>query len=165
MPISPDPPRPPLQDEVSEEIGKQLQLTLVELIALSLAGKQLHWSIYGREFLAVHRHLDQLVDQWRELEDLVAERAAAIGLAPDGSAAAVIELCDLRPLEPGFSEVESAVEHLHAQLSAVAARVRRRSRVVGALDVVSHDVLVDVVRRIEEQVWTMRAQLPDELSG
>jgi hypothetical protein len=22
-----------------------------------------------------------------------------------------------------------------------------------------------VVRRIEEQVWTMRAQLPDELSG
>src|SRR5215211_4554261 len=165
MSISPDPSRPLLPDEVSEEIGKQLQLTLVELIALSLAGKQLHWSVYGREFLTVHRHLDQLVEQWRELEDLVAERAAAIGLALDGSAAAVIELCDLRPLEPGFSEIERAVELLCAQLSEVAARVRRRARLVDALDVVSHEVLVDVVRRIEEQVWTMRAQLPDELSG
>jgi hypothetical protein len=33
--------------------------------------------------------------------------------------------------------------------------------VVDALDVVSHEVLVDVVRRIEEQLWTMRAQLAD----
>jgi starvation-inducible DNA-binding protein len=161
MSIPPDPSRPLLPDELSEEIGKQLQLTLAELIALSLAGKQLHWSIYGREFLTVHRQLDQLVDEWRELEDLVAERAAAIGLALDGSAAAVIELCDLRPLEPGFSEVGCAVERLCTQLAEVAARVRRRSRVVDALDVVSHEVLVDVVRRIEEQLWTMRAQLAD----
>jgi len=93
--------------------------------------------------------------------DLVAERAAAIGLALDGSAAAVIELCDLRPLEPGFSEVECAVEFLCSQLAEVAARIRRRSRLVGAFDVVSHEVLVDVVRRIEEQLWTMRAQLTD----
>ena len=161
MSIPPDPSRPLLSDEICDEIGKQLQLTLVELIALSLAGKQLHWSIYGRQFLTVQRQLDQLVDQWRELEDLVAERAAAIGLPLDGSAAAVIELCDLRPLHPGFSEVEGAVERLCAQLADVAARVRRRIRVVDALDEVSHAVLVDVVRRIEEQLWMMRAQLTD----
>jgi starvation-inducible DNA-binding protein len=51
---SPDRPNPPLPDDVSEEIGQQLQLTLVELIALSLAGKQLHWNAYGRALLSAH---------------------------------------------------------------------------------------------------------------
>jgi DNA-binding ferritin-like protein len=65
---------------------KQLQVTLVELIALSLAGKQLHWNTYGPDFLSLHRHLDGLVDEWRTLADTVAERQATIGIAPEGSA-------------------------------------------------------------------------------
>jgi starvation-inducible DNA-binding protein len=158
---SPEAPNPPLPDDIAEEIGKQLQLTLAELIALSLAGKQLHWNAYGREFLSAHRHLDQVVDEWRELEDAVAERAAAIGIAPDGSAAAVIELADVRPVDPGFTEVGSATERLCAQLWEVALRVRQRSELLGALDAVSQAVLIDVGRKLEEQLWMMRAQLPD----
>jgi starvation-inducible DNA-binding protein len=50
------------------------------------------------------------------LEDIVAERAAAIGIALDWSPAAVIELDDQRPLDPGFTEAGSAVERLCAQL-------------------------------------------------
>ena len=154
-------PNPPFPDDIAGEIGKQLQLTLVELIALSLTGKQLHWSAYGREFLSAHRHLDQLVDEWRELEEAVAQRAAAIGIPPDGSAAAVIELADTRPLEPGFIEVGCAIECLCTQLWDVALRVRTRSALLGALDAFSQDVLVDVGRKLEEQLWLMRAQLPD----
>jgi starvation-inducible DNA-binding protein len=158
---SPESPNPPLPDDIAEEIGRQLQLTLVELIALSLAGKQLHWNVYGREFLSAHRHLDQVVDEWRELEDAVAERAVAIGIAPDGSAAAVIELADVRPVDSGFTEVGGAIERLCSQLWEVALRVRQRSELLGALDAVSQGVLVDVGRKLEEQLWMMRAQLPD----
>ena len=161
MATPPERPNPPLPDDIAEEIGKQLQLTLVELIALSLAGKQLHWSVYGREFLSAHRYLDQVVDEWRELEDAVAERASAICIAPDGSAGAVIELADLRPVDPGFIEVGCAIERLYAQLCEVAVRVRQRSELLGAHDAVSRDVLVDVDRKLEEQLWMMRAQLPD----
>ena len=161
MSTSPEKPNPLVPDEVAEEIGRQLQFTLVELIALSLAGKQLHWSAYGREFVSIHRYLDQLVDEWRELEDAVAERAAAIGIAPDGSAAAVIELSDLRPLEPGFTEVGSAIELLCLHLMDVAARVRRRAELLGERDLVSEDVLLDVLRKLEEQLWMLRAQLTD----
>ena len=161
MPTSADPPNTPLPDDVCEEIGKHLQLTLVELIALSLAGKQLHWNAYGREFVSLHLHLDRLVGEWRELEDAVAERAAAIGIAPDGSAAAVIELGDLAPLEPGFTEVERASEDVCARLWDVTVRVRRRAELLGTLDLVSQDVLVDVVRKLEEQLWMMRAELSD----
>jgi starvation-inducible DNA-binding protein len=151
----------PLPDDVSEQIGKQLQLTLVELIALSLTGKQLHWTIYGREFLDAHRYLDDVVGQWRDLEDAVAERAAALGIALDGSASAVIELADLRPVDPGFTEISCAIEHLCSKLWEVAVRVRQRAEQLGALDIVSQDVLVHVGQTIEEQLWMMRAQLPD----
>jgi starvation-inducible DNA-binding protein len=158
---APERPNPPLPDDIADVIGKQLQLTLVELIALSLAGKQLHWNVYGRSFLSAHRHLDHVVGEWRELEDAIAERAAAIGIPPDGSAAAVIELADLRPVDAGFTEVESAIERLCAQLWEVAFRVRARSELLGPLDAVSQAVLVDVGRKLEEQLWMMRAQLPN----
>ncbi|WP_028060180.1 ferritin-like domain-containing protein [Candidatus Solirubrobacter pratensis] len=161
MSRQPERPNPPLPDEVSEEIGKQLQLTLVELIALSLAGKQSQWTSYGREFVSVHRHLDQVVGEWRELEDVVAGRAAAIGIALDWSSAAVIELDDHRPLEPGFTEVGCAVERLCSQLWDVALRVRRRGALVGTLDAVSQHVLTGVQRKLEDQLWMLRSQLAD----
>lgn len=154
-------PDPPLPDAVCGEIGKQLQLTLVELIALALTGKQLQWTAYGREFVGVHGYLARLVDEWRALEDVVAGRAAAIGMALDGSAAAVIELDDHRPLEPGFTEAGSAVDRLCSQVADVAFRVRERGALVGALDTVSQHVLIGVQGKLEEQLWMLRAQLAD----
>src|SRR5437870_11466575 len=70
---------PALDHHRREEVGRELQATLVELIDLSLIGKQLHWNIFGRPFKPLHEHLDELVDSWRELSDTVAERAVALG--------------------------------------------------------------------------------------
>jgi starvation-inducible DNA-binding protein len=161
IPLSSREPNTPLPDDVCEEIGNQLQLTLVELIALSLAGKQLQWTSYGREFAGVHHHLGRLVQEWRALEDVVAARAAAIGMALDGSAAAVVELDDHRPLEPAFIEAGSAIERLCSQLGDVALRVRQRGELLGMLDAVSHHVLISVQRKLEDQLWMLRAQLAD----
>ena len=57
---------------------------LVELIDLALVGKQLHWNVTGPLFRPLHEQLDELVDSWRELSDVVAERAVALGYSPDG---------------------------------------------------------------------------------
>src|SRR5260221_13154728 len=75
---------PALGEHARGEAGHLLQLTLVELIALSLVGKQLHWNAVGPGFRDAHLQLDELVDEWHELADAVAERAVAIGLPPDG---------------------------------------------------------------------------------
>ena len=80
---------PALDHHHRDEAGRELQATLVELIDLSLIGKQLHWNIYGRPFKPLHEHLDELVDSWHDLSDTVAERAVALGFAPDGQAATV----------------------------------------------------------------------------
>ena len=38
---------PPLGHHQHDEVGRELQAALVELIDLSLIGKQLHWSVSG----------------------------------------------------------------------------------------------------------------------
>jgi DNA-binding ferritin-like protein len=38
---------PPLGGHVREEVGRELQATLIELIDLALWGKQLHWTVFG----------------------------------------------------------------------------------------------------------------------
>jgi starvation-inducible DNA-binding protein len=60
-------------------VGGELQGTLVELLELTLLGKHLHWTIVGPMFRPLHVHPDELVDAWRDLADLIAERAVAIG--------------------------------------------------------------------------------------
>ena len=102
-----------------------------------------------------------LVSEWRELEDVVAGRAVAIGMALDGSAAAVLELDDHRPLEPCFTEAGDAIARLGAQLSDVALRVRDRDELLSALDAVSRHVLLEVQRTLEQQLWMLRSLLAD----
>src|SRR5918912_2276427 len=92
---------PALDHHRREEVGRELQATLVELIDLSLIGKQLHWNIFGRPFKPLHEHLDELVDSWRELSDTVAERAVALGFVPDGQAATVVAESQLEPVAKG----------------------------------------------------------------
>jgi len=132
---------PALDHHHRDEVGHELQATLVELIDLSLIGKQLHWNIYGRPFKPLHEHLDELVDSWRDLSDTVAERAVALGVAPDGRA--------------GTVDAGAGVDG-----SRPAERIRARMDRLGEIDLASQDVLVEVVRELEKQLWMLRVSLP-----
>jgi starvation-inducible DNA-binding protein len=150
---------PALGDHARKEAGHLLQLTLVELVALSLIGKQLHWNITGPGFRDFHLHLDELVDEWRELSDVVAERAVAIGVSPDGRAPAVVEQSGLDPVDAGAIRVHDAVRELAERVAVVDERARERSARLGEIDLASQDVLIEVTRALEKQLWMIRAQL------
>lgn len=151
---------PALGEHVREETGAELQATLVELIDLALVGKQLHWSIVGPRFNPLHQRLDELVDAWHDLADTVAERAVAIGYAPDGQADAIVAGGDRSPVERGPVEDHAVLADLVDRVNTVAEHARERMDKLGALDAASQDVLVEVVRALEEQLWMTRAQLP-----
>jgi starvation-inducible DNA-binding protein len=152
-------PLPLLGTHARAETGDLLQRTLAELIALSLIGKQLHWNITGHEFLSLHLHLDELVDEWRELADLIAERAVAIGFSPDGQAVAVVEQNGVEPVEPGPTPVPEAIRLLVARVAAADECLRERMERLGEIDLTSQDVLIDVTRALERHLWTLRTQL------
>src|ERR1700729_1559233 len=92
---------PALGAHQREEVGNQLQAMLVELIDLALVGKQLHWNVTGPLFRPLHEQLDELFDSWRQLSDIVAERAVALAYVPDGQAAAVAAITEPKPIDRG----------------------------------------------------------------
>lgn len=144
-----------------DEVGQQLQATLVELVDLSLLGKQLHWTVVGPLFRPLHLQLDELIDSWRELADTVAERAVSIGFHPDAQSAAVAAATPLRAVERGELEDHLVVRELTSRLGEAAERARERMDRLGNLDAATQDVLIDVVRALEQQLWMIRAQFPD----
>ncbi len=151
---------PAIDAREREEAGRWLQDTLVELVDLALTGKQLHWSVTGPFFRSIHLQLDELVESWRELGDTVAERTVAIGFMPDGRAHTVARDTTLQPVDAGLIEDHVVITLLTQRLAGTAERVRGRMDRLGELDPVSEDVLVEVVRTLEEQLWMIRTQLP-----
>jgi starvation-inducible DNA-binding protein len=141
-----------------DDVGNQMQATLVELVDLSLLGKQLHWSVVGPHFKPLHEQLDEFVDSWRELSDTVAERALALGYYVDGQSAAVAAGSGLARLERGALDGHVVVRELAERLNDVADRIRERMDRMGDIDAVSQDVLIEVLRELEKQLWMIRVQ-------
>jgi starvation-inducible DNA-binding protein len=142
-----------------EAIGRELQATLHDLVNLTLIGKQLHWAVVGTLFRPLHLQLDELVDSWRELADTVAERAVALGYVPDGQAQAVAAGSQLKPVSQGSIEDHAVVWELTNRIAQVSELARERMDRLGEVDAASQDVLIDVVRKLEEQQWMLRVQL------
>jgi len=149
---------PSLGEHQREEVGNQLQATLVELVDLALVGKQLHWTVTGPLFRPLHEQLDELVDAWRALSDVVAERAVAIGYFPDGQSATVASSSGLGQLERGETEDHVVVREMSGRVADVAERIRERMDRLGEIDAASQDVLIEVVRALEQQLWMIRVQ-------
>jgi starvation-inducible DNA-binding protein len=142
-----------------QEIGHVLEGMLHELVDLSLIGKQLHWAVVGPHFRPLHLHLDELVDSWHELADTVAERAVALGYVPDGQARAVSSGSQLAPIAQSPIDDHVVVRELTHRIAQASELARGRMDRLGEIDLASQDVLVDVVRTLEEQQWMLRAQL------
>lgn len=142
-----------------EGLGRELEAVLHELLALSLIGKQLHWAVFGPSSRPVHQHVDELVDSWRDLADQVAERAVALGYIPDGQPSAVVAGSQLAPVARAGVEDHAVVRELTRRIAFVSERVRQRMQLIGDVDLVSQDVLIDVVRELEKQQWMLRVQL------
>ena len=151
---------PALDHHRRAEVGRELQATLLELVDLSLIGKQLHWNVVGLVFKPLHEHLDELVDSWRDLSDTVAERAVAVGFAPDGRSGTVAQESAIDAVDAGTLDTDTAVHELVERLADVTERIRARMDRLGEIDLASQDVLIEVVRELEKQQWMLRASLP-----
>lgn len=148
----------PFPSEEREAAAADLQAMLVDLIDLGLIGKQAHWMVEGRTFYSLHKQLDELVDAWRALADEVAERAVALGVAPDGQARTVAGSSEIDPLTVGPLAAPEVVEAIAARLSQVVVRTRERIHQAHESDPVTEDLLIEVAATLEKQLWMVRAQ-------
>lgn len=148
----------PLDETVRRATGAQLQGLMVDLIALGLHGKQLHWHVIGRNFTSAHEQLDVIIADARLASDEVAERAITVGVPVDGRPAAVAKENTLPELPEGWVETEDAVERYAEAVTAVVTRARDA---VGQLEdePASQDLVIGVLQTFEKHLWMLRAQL------
>jgi len=148
----------PLEDHARDITGAALQATLVDLVDLSLVAKQAHWNLVGRQFHDVHLHLDELVETARKYSDEVAERAAAIGVSPDGRAATVTADSQVPDVESGWLKDRDVIRAAFEAIDAAVKRLRPRIEEVEKADLVTQDLFIEITGALEEQRWMWQAQ-------
>lgn len=141
----------------SHTVTRHLQDLLVDLVAVSLEGKQLHWHVTGPLFKPVHEQLDVVVDAARTAADEVAERAVALGDTVDARPSTVAKEHRLPELPEGWIDAGDAVRRFADALDGVIDRARES---VTALEVepVTQDLVIGIVQELEKQRWMLRAQ-------
>ncbi|KUJ68568.1 DNA starvation/stationary phase protection protein [Streptomyces albus subsp. albus] len=148
----------PLPEESRRIVGEALQGALVDLVDLSLVAKQVHWTVVGPRFRSVHLQLDEVVDTARQHMDTVAERASAIGVAPDGRAETVSKSSGIDTVKEGWSGDVEAVRTLVAALATIVDRMRRRIDATADPDPVTQDILIGLTRDLEKHHWMFQAE-------
>ncbi|WP_431041851.1 Dps family protein [Streptomyces sp. P1-3] len=148
----------PLSDENRKTVGDALQGALVDLVDLSLVAKQVHWTVVGPRFRSVHLQLDEVVDTARQHMDTVAERASAIGVAPDGRAGTVSKTSGIDSVREGWSDDNEAVRTLIAALQSIIRRMRERIDVTAEPDPVTQDIIIGLTRDLEKHHWMFQAE-------
>ncbi|BCK68150.1 DNA starvation/stationary phase protection protein [Streptomyces libani subsp. rufus] len=139
-------------------VGNALQGALVDLVDLSLVAKQVHWNVIGPRFRSVHLQLDEVVASGRQHADTVAERAAAIGVSPDGRAVTVAKTSGIAEVKDGWIKDGDVVRAMVEALSAVIVRMRERILATAEADPVSQDILIGLTADLEKHHWMFQAE-------
>ncbi|MFI1102056.1 Dps family protein [Streptomyces melanogenes] len=147
-----------LPDADLKVVGTALQGALVDLVDLSLAAKQVHWNVVGPRFRSVHLQLDEVVATARQHSDVVAERASALGVTPDGRAATVAAASAIGTVPEGWIKDTEAVQVLVVALGRVIERMRERIAATEKPDPVTQDLLISLTGELEKHAWMFQAE-------
>lgn len=145
--------------QVNPAVEKALQQATVDLLALSLQGKQAHWNIKGLGFQSLHEQLDLIVDEVRIAYDETAERLVALGGNPDTRLVTVMETASIEDLPAGSLDTTEMYKLFAAKLAKVSAVIAATVGAVDEADHLSADLLIGIARDLDKQAWFLRASV------
>ena len=142
-------------DPVAERIqgsGYRLQMSLIDLIDLALQIQHLRWNLFDEPEL--RSQLDDLDALVRAGSDSVAQRLRDLGIAPDGTVAAVYQDLLFEPLPSGPFNAGSATTVFAPRLDQMDNRLRSSITIIDTLDPESADVLETIVNQVS--AWSQQ---------
>jgi starvation-inducible DNA-binding protein len=142
----------------SAKLSENLQKVLVDLIELSIQGKQAHWNVVGRNFRDTHLQLDEVIESAREFSDTVAERMRSLHALPDGRSDTVAETTTLPEFPQGEIDTAEVIDLVTERLDAVTTTCREVHDEVDEEDPTSADILHAVLERLEQLSWMVSAE-------
>ncbi len=152
----------PTRNDLPANVRTQMITLLNESLAdtadLYSQTKQAHWNVKGPEFYQLHQLFDELAESIEGFVDLIAERVTALGGFAQGTvrmAAAGSRLPEYpTELRRGLQHVEALAER-YAQYGAAIREGIDRSAKAG--DMGTSDLLTEIVRTIDKQLWFLDA--------
>jgi starvation-inducible DNA-binding protein len=149
---------PGINGMLHDQLVADLNRSLATLTDLALAYKQAHWNVLGPDFSPLHAFFDQLADEARGYQDLVAERATTLGGAAHGTVQAAAEYSALPAFPSGERDQTRLLDELAQRVDLVVDQLRRGIAQSEA-EPATQDVYVEVVRGVEKQRWMLLAHL------
>ena len=140
------------------ELCDAFQRALVDVTALSLISKQIHWNVVGPNFRDLHLNLDEVVSIARTASDDLAERMRAVNAVPDGRPETVSAATTVPAAPESLVLVDQAVDYTVTAINAVVATLRDIYKVVDETDTLSSGIIEDVALKLEQQAWFLAAQ-------
>jgi starvation-inducible DNA-binding protein len=99
-----------------------------------------------------------VVDTARSYADTVAERAAALGVTPDGRPETVATAFGLPVTKAGWLRDTEVVGLMVESLEAAIGRLRERIEATEKADPVTQDLLIGLTAELEKQRWMFEAE-------
>ncbi|WP_211829950.1 DNA starvation/stationary phase protection protein Dps [Kistimonas asteriae] len=150
-----------LKDDVKLHSSGELQTLLYCGLDLYLQIKESHWTLAGREFLSVHRLLDDVASCVSDAVDDIAERIAQLGVRPRGTLQMAAEHSNLLPYPHDVDSIDRHIEVISERLAFFTSEC---VRVIGSVDeqgdVISADLLTSRAREIDKLLWLVESHLP-----
>jgi len=135
---------------------------VADLFDLYARIKQAHWNLRGQSFFALHKLLDEFAGTTQHHIDSAAERATALGGVVEGTLRETVKHSRLKtPEEPrSISGQRDWIFEL-ADVHAVCGEHVRDAvkKLTDAEDFGSADLLTDVLRDLDKQLWILEAHL------
>ncbi|MGO2521895.1 MAG: Dps family protein [Microbacterium sp.] len=135
-----------------------LQAVLVDLLELSMQGKEAHWNVVGHNFRDTHLQLDEIVAAVREFSDTIAERMRALHAIPDGRSDTVASTTTLPEYPHGEIDTAETIDLITVRLEAVVGTMRDVHDAVDEADPTSADILHAIIEKLEQFAWMVSAE-------
>lgn len=142
----------------SKELADRMQQVLVELIELSLQGKQAHWNVVGKNFRDTHLVLDEIIEATRGFSDTIAERMRALHATPDGRSDTVSATTTLPEFPAGEISTTDTIDLLTERLEGTVATIREVHDPIDEEDPTSADLLHAIIETLEQYAWMVSAE-------
>ncbi|MDI9913744.1 DNA starvation/stationary phase protection protein [Rhodococcus sp. IEGM 1379] len=150
---------PGLSTEDGTSVAAVLQERLSAYNDLHLTLKHIHWNVVGPNFIGVHEMIDPQVELVRGYADDVAERIAALGNSPKGTAGAIAADRTWDDYSVGRDDASAHLAALDLVYTGVITDCRAAIDSVGTIDPITEDLLISQSAQLEKFQWFVRAHL------
>jgi starvation-inducible DNA-binding protein len=136
--------------------------TVADLFDLFARIKQAHWNVRGTTFIGLHKLLDEFAARTLNHIDLAAERATALGGIVEGSLRESVKHSHLKQKEEPspISDMPGWINSLADVHATTGDQVRKGvKKLTDAEDFGSADLLTDVLRSLDLQLWLLEAHI------